>query len=151
MTTIAPVNVSSITETLVATLQKFPALEGVRIERSEDADADPNSGAYVGVYRMGVQYPIRAMGMGGGFRDQRIRMLILARASDPNSGEACELALETLVRNILTALFSDNTLGGTVGMLDEFEVDYTRYDRSGTVYSQTAQIQFVAITNTTVS
>lgn len=149
--TIAPVNVSAITEAVVELLKKFPALEGVRIERSEDADNDPNSSAYVGVYRMGVQYPLRTMGLGGGFRDQRVRMLILARASDMSSGEACELALEALVRNILTALFSDNTIGGAIGMMDEFEVDYTRYDRAGSVYSQTAQIQFVALTNTTVS
>lgn len=150
MSTIAPVNVSDITATVVETLRKFPALEGCRIERSEEPDNDPNSGTYVGVYRVGVQYPIRALGMGGGFRDQRVRMLIIARASDMSGGEACELALETLVRSVLTALFSDNTLGGTVGMLDEFEVDYTRYDRVGSVYMQTAQIQFVAITNTTI-
>jgi hypothetical protein len=151
MTTIAPVNVSDITLTIVETLRKFPALEGARIERSEDPDNDPNSGAYVGVYRTGVRYPIRAMGYGGGLRDQRVGMMIIARASDMSSGEACELALEMLVRSILTALFSDNTLSGAVGMMDEFEVDYTRYDRSGSVYMQTAQIQFVAITNTTVS
>ena len=151
MTTIAPINVSDITQRIVEILRKFPDLEGARIERSEDPDNDPNSGHYVGVYRIGVQYPIRAMGHSGGFRDQRVRMMVIARASDMSSGEACELALETLVRSILSALLSDNTLSGLVGMMDEFEVDYTRYDRSGSVYMQTAQIQFVAITNPTVS
>lgn len=146
--TITPVNVSVITAAVKDQLQTHPDLTDVQIERSEDLNIDPNVSRWVGIYRSAVQYQQRVLGFGGGVRDQRVRLLIVIVATDQGSGEACEIALESLIATVVGALLSDTTLRGTVGAIEDFEVGYD-YQRSENVYTQTATLQLVAVGNTT--
>ena len=150
MTVITPVDVSEITRAVVSQLKADTRLAGVTITRSEDENIDPNNCPWVGVYRLAVQYPQRQLVSAAGFRGQQVQLLVLVTQSDLGSGEACEDALEDLVKSVLSSLLSDCTLGSVVQFLDGFEVDYTRYTKSGQFYMQTAAIQFTAITNTTI-
>ena len=150
MTVITPINVADITKAVVDQLRNDTRLAGTAVTRSEDENIDPNSCPWIGVYRLAVRYPQRQLVSAAGFRGQHVQLLILITQADQGSGEACEDALEELVQNTLSSLLSDTTLQGMVQFLDEFEVDYTRYTRSGHHYMQTAAIQFTAITNTTI-
>lgn len=151
MTTVTPINVSVITQAVVDQLKADTRLAAVTIERSEDRNLSPEDCPWIGVYRLGVQYPQRVLSGIGGAREQRIRLLMLVQHANATSGAACEDELEELVANVLSALLSDVTLGRTVSFLDAFDVDYSRYTRSTSgAFMQTAAIQFVALTNTQV-
>jgi hypothetical protein len=144
-------DVSKITKAVHEQLSACPSLADVPVERSADRNMDPNACPWIGIYRLTVQYAQRVLGYGGGIRDQRTRLLLLIQASDQSSGEACEEALEALVKEVVGALLSDTTLRGTVGTIEEFDVDYAAYEREGNVFMQTAALQFVAVGNTTAS
>lgn len=145
---VTPVDVATISQAVFDALTQDADLSGVTVSRSEDTQITADVCPWIGVYRLSVEYPQRLLVGASGFRGQRVRMLILVSEADQGSGQACEEALEKLVRGVLSVLMTDTTLGGVVGNLDEFAVDYTRYTRNGQHYVQTASIQFVAITNT---
>lgn len=148
---ITPVDVSQVTGALLNQLQAYPALEGVTIARSEEQSVVNGITPMVGVYRLSVRYAQRVLGFGGGARDQRIRLLVLATESDHTSGEQCEVKLEALIQKIVGAILSDTTLGGQVNMIDEFEISYESYAKVSNLYTQTAALQFVAVGNTTAT
>lgn len=148
---ITPVNVAEITKAVKDQLSVYPALADIKIERSADRNLDPNGCPWIGIYRLNVAYQERVLGYGGGVRDQRVRLLILMEAADQSSGEACEEALEELTAKVVGALLSDTTLRGRVATIEQFEIDYAGYERSGSVFMQTAALQFVAVGNTTAT
>lgn len=145
---ILPVSVSVVTQAVERILSADTRLESVTIERSSEINATPGRCPWVGVYRSECAFPIRTLGVGAGFRSQRVQVILLAQESDPGSGWACEDRLNALVDNLVSALLSDATLGGAVHTVDEFTVRYPDYRRvSEGPYVQTAMIQFTAITN----
>lgn len=148
-TSITALNVATITQALVDQLTASMDLSDATIVRSADRSLDPSDCPWIGVYRMSSSFEQRTLGFGGGVRNQRIRLLVLVEASDMLSGEACEIALEKLLASVIGAILSDTTLGGNVNALEQFDVDYLGYQRSGTVYMQTAALQFVAVGTTT--
>ncbi len=148
---IASIDVSEITRALQNQLKVYPALADVPVTRGEDRNLDPSGCPWIGIYRLNAVYAQRTMGYGGGVRDQRVRLLILIQAADQSSGEACEETLEALIKHVVDAVLSDTTLGATVGAVEDFEVDYASYDRSGNVYMQTAALQIVAVGTTRAS
>lgn len=148
---VTPVDVSRITAAVKDQLLRFPALEGVTIARSEEQNLINGVTPFVGVYRLGVRYAQRVLGFGGGVRDQRVRMLVLIAESDMASGEACEEKLEALIQNVVAAILSDTTLGGTVNAIEDFDVSYESYSKASNLYTQTAALQFVAVGNTTAT
>jgi hypothetical protein len=149
--TINALNVSDQTAAIQAQLEAFPALENVSVTISEDRNLDPNGCPWIGIYRLGTQFVQRTIGYGTGMRDQRTRFLVLIQQSDQSGGEECSAALDELLQNVISAILSDTTLGGSTGTIDDFEVDYVSYDRSSNVYMQTAALQFVAVGNTTAT
>lgn len=148
---IQPLNVATVTQAVVDLLQADTRLAAVKVERSEDKNLSPDDCPWIGVYRLGVKYPQRTLTSAAGYRQQRVQLLLLVQHANATSGAACEDELEELLTTVLSALLSDTTLGGTVQFLDEFNVSYTSYMQatSGS-FLQTAAIQFVALTNTTI-
>lgn len=145
---IVPTDVSTITRAVHQMLLDDPAIgiAGVQVERSAEPNATPTEHGWLGVYRERIDYPPRTLGMGSGYRNQRIRLFILAQESDPSSGDECEDRLEKLLQNTIGVLLSDPSLKGTVQTLDEFSVlheDYSKTD--GGIYIQMAKIEFTGI------
>jgi hypothetical protein len=148
---IVPVNIAAITQAAVDVLSNDARLSAVTITRSEDQNLSPEMCPWVGVYRLGVQYPQRTLSGISGMRQQRVQLLVLAQQANGASGQACEDELEELIVNVLSAFLSNPTLNGAVHILDEFEVNYTHYMRTTAgEFMQTAAIQFVAVTNTSI-
>lgn len=144
---IKPISVSAITQAVEARLLADAALADVRISRSEEINSLPSSCPWVGVYRADCQFPIRTLGMGAGFRGQRVQVVLLAQESDPASGAACEDRLNELVDKLIAAILSEPTLGGVVHTVDDFSVRYPDYRRvDDDIYMQTAMVQFSVIT-----
>lgn len=116
-------------------------IAGVLIERSAEVSKTPTKHGWVGVYRDRIDYPIRTLGMGSGYRNQLIRLFLLVQETDPSSGDECEERLEKLVQNVIGVVLSDPSLRGTVQTLDEFSVRYV-YEEADGVYMQIARIDF---------
>lgn len=140
-----PLNISVITAGISALLTK--ALPQLTVERSAEVNELPHRCPWVGIYRSGVEYPLRTLGMGSGFRGQRINLVLMVQNSDATSGEECEERLEELIVNVIGALLSDPTLNNTVDGLDEFSVQYVDYLQTDAGYVQTAGIYFTALSS----
>jgi len=116
------------------------------IERSREVNNDSSKTPWVCCYRYGVEFTPRTLGPLAN-RRQTIHLVIACQASDPISGEKCEERLEELIKFVMAALLSDVTIGGTVVMLDEkINVQYPDVQLRTDQYTQTAFIQFAAIT-----
>jgi hypothetical protein len=149
--TITPLNVAELTEALRRQLDQAPGLEDVTVERSESPPDDPSLCPRLGVYRARYALPARTLGMGNGFRGQRVDLLVLATDTN-HTGATCEESLELLVQKALAAILNDTTIGGMVQNVDDLEVRYEDYARtSAGVYMQRAVIMLTAIGMVSVS
>ena len=147
-----PVSVSAITTALAAQLRADHRLADVNIERSAEINALPSRCPWIGVYRVAVQYPSRTLGLGSGYRGQSVQLIIFAQAANAQSGAACEDSLESLVRDILSTLLTDPTIGGAVQTLDEIEVQYPDIQKTADAwYLQTAAIYITALGGVTAT
>lgn len=138
-------DVSEIAQAIVDLLKRDTRLTAASISRDEERNATPGQCPWIGVYRVGARLPVRTLTSLAGWRDHKATFLILVQAANPRSGAECAVALEALTGDVISALLSDTTLGGTVSGLDsesEFSVDYTRYSVDGGIWMQTAVIQF---------
>lgn len=135
---ITPVNVATVTAAIRAML--LNDLQNVTVDRSGAINETPGSCPWVGVYRGSVNYAFGPMGFGSGFRMQEIKLVVLAQQSHPSSGENCEDLLEALVAQVMSALLTDVTMGGTVRNIKEIEVIYADYKKIGTSFMQTAAV-----------
>lgn len=141
------INVADITKAVVQSLTEDLAIggAGAQVERSENFETPDGVKGYVGVYRDRVTFTPRTLGNGSGYRQQNTSLVVLMRESGYDSGEKCEDALEELVANVMRVILSDETLRGTVDVLDNIEVRYDKYDQEGGLYTQTAGLFFTAI------
>lgn len=147
MLNITPVNISEITAKIAEKFAQDTRLADCKITRSAELNEIPGLCPWLGIYRSGVRYPLRTLGLGAGFRQQRIALMVFAQHSDATSGEECEERLERLIVDVISVLLSDPTLGNSVDTLDEFEVSYLDYSQTESGYMQTAGIYFTAITS----
>jgi hypothetical protein len=143
---IKPVSVSLVTQSVERILREHPDFAGTSIERSDETNTDPAACPWVGIYRADNSFPLRVLGAGG-FRGQRMNLVLMAQEADPTSGANCEDRLNTLVDKIISVLLSDTSLGGVVHTIDEFTVRYPDHRRvDDDMYMQTALIFFTALT-----
>lgn len=145
--TITPINVSDITRKIAQRFKDDPKLVECAVERSAELNEIPTRCPWIGVYRSGVRYPLRTLGLTAGWRQQRIALMVFVQHSDATSGEECEERLEGLIMDVISVLLSDPTLSNSVDTLDEFEVSYLDYSQTEAGYMQTAGIYFTAITS----
>lgn len=143
-----PVNVAAVTEAIVGRLADDPRTSAVTISRSDYVNDGSSACPWIGVYRTGVQYPIRLLGTPAGFRGTIISLLLVVQQSSVQSGEDCEIALEALIRDVISVLFDDPTFNGTVDTIDAFNVRYPDFSLKDGEYMQTAFIEFDALTKT---
>lgn len=147
MTIIVPTNIATVTKAVFEMLRDDPSvgIDGVLVERSAEPNMTPTEKGWVGVYRDRIEYPPRTLGLGSGYRQQRIRLFLLVQESDSSSGEECEERLEQLLQKCIGVLLSDPSLKGTVQTLDEFTVLHEDYSKSDGVYIQMAKVEFTGI------
>lgn len=146
MIPITPINVANITAAVENMFVNADKLDAATIERDAELNEIPGLCPWIGIYRMGVTYPSRVLGLGSGFRGQRIELAVFVQQSDATSGEECGERLEALIVDVISVLLSDPTLGGSVDTIDNFEVRYLDYARDDAGYFQTAAVYLTAVT-----
>lgn len=133
------VNVSTVTQAIKTTLEASTDLTGVTITRADAVNEDINiaCNGWVGIYRSQQDLPPRSTNT----RNQNIQLVIACQAGSLASGEACEDALELLIKNVLEQILADPTLGGTViNIAESLTVRYEQYIKQGDGFMQLATI-----------
>jgi hypothetical protein len=144
------VNVSEVTAALERMLVEDQTLgqAGTRIERSGDPDNSDDTKGFIGIYRERVSFPPRTLGAGSGYRRQNISLVVLLKESNHTDASECEVALELLVTNVMRVVLSDESIRGTVDMLDEnIDIRYDSYDKIDGLYTQNALLSITAVVN----
>lgn len=146
---IVPIDVSLITRKVESLFKDDPALLATDtvIERGEPLNTDSARCPWVGIYKSGVAFPARTIGVGQGYRRQKPGLVIVAQAADINSGHECEDTLEALLQNLMRILLNNEGLGGLVDALDSVDISYGNYGKDGNVFVQSAVIQVVGVMN----
>lgn len=148
--TIRPTNVSEVTQALAAMLLEHPEIGnlGTVIERSAEPPDQPGPEGWIGIFKSGIEYPSRTLGMGNGFRQQRIGLAMHVMMSNLDSGEACEDSLELLLQRTLSCILSDTSLRGFVDVLDsDLQIRYPSFDKLENIWVQTADIFLTGLVN----
>ena len=148
------VSVNAYTKAVVKQLRNHPLTQGIDISRSEEINTLPNRCPWIGVYRSGVQYPVRVLGNQGGSRYQYVDLILVCQQVNYNSGAECEDAMEQMIADVIAALWDNQSLKdndqapGLCDVLDKLEVMYTKYVKEQNAYMQTAMIYVTALSRT---
>ena len=123
---VTPVNVATVTAALVAQLANWPGVADLkaRVESAEQLNETPGRCPWIGVYRDSVKFVVKTLGYGSGARNQHISLVLAVQESDPVSGEKCEARLEALLQQVLGALLTDVTIGGTVQVINQLRYTF---------------------------
>jgi hypothetical protein len=146
---IQPINVSDVCTALQAQLQEWPGLEGrPKVERGEPAPEQPEKCPWIGIYRVQQVFEPRTLGLGGGYRRQRITLAVVMRES-ASRGQDCEVKMEKLVSETVAAICSDESVRGTVLAFGEepFNLSYSSYSVQQNSFFQEAVLTFTVVTN----
>lgn len=139
------INLSTVTKALQEQLNNNVGVKNFiknEVVRGEMVNVDPNQVPWVGVYRGKVNYFPRTLGsMNNWEAEPSVRVIV--QNTDLRSAAACEEELEEYVQAILNAVITDTTIGGTVDIIKDFnvEVGYLETDRNS-IYFQGAVITF---------
>lgn len=137
------IDFSIITKSVEQMLTTAPALQGYIVERSVLENNDPGRCPWVGVYRKHIGYTPRRMGPGARNWANEIKLDVVVQAS--SQVDTAEETLEQQIKEVLTVLETDRTLGTTVDMVLGYDVEYfMREDATEDVFFQRAVITLTA-------
>jgi hypothetical protein len=126
--------------------QAIQDMEVKCIERGEPLNEDPSKCPWIGVYPLRVPFPPRTLGLGGGFRAENPEYAIVFQTTHPNDGAVCQDELGELIQAGTSALLSDPSLGGTVQMLGDFDVEFNGERKVNDCILQVATLRVVGLT-----
>jgi hypothetical protein len=139
------INVATIMAQVQEWLQDDPELADTTVERSEfvNEDAGRAVNGWIGIYRQGVDYDPRNLGVSPNNFEGDVTFIVLVQNTSMKSGQDCEDVLEDTTKKVLDRVvqiprtyidhFSDITV----------EYTYQETDRK-TMYFQGALITFTA-------
>ena len=137
------INMSVITAA-VEVLLNAELNDDYTIERNEYINMDFEKTAWVGIYRGTFKYTPQTLGRGLNAWRANPSIRIIVQASSLDSAEAAEDELEGYIEEVLDAIMTDITLGGTVAMINEINVSYGYNEtESETIYSQNAELELI--------
>jgi len=147
---IQPINISDICIKLQDQITEWPALEGrVKVTRGEPINKQMEKCPWAGIYRQQQTFEPRTLGLGSGYRRQRITLAVVLQESSTKSGQDCEVKMEKLISETVAALASDESIRGTVLAFGEepFNVIYSSYRVEENSFFQEAVLTFTVVTN----
>lgn len=148
---VSVVNVGLVVDALEQQLREWPTLSNATIEDSEPVNENPDRCPWVGLYRSQISFPVRTLGMGSGYRRQRISLIVAMNETSSQSGEDCKNRLETLAKGVCDAIASDESIRGNALAMEDIDLTYTDYSRDGAAFMQHAVLRFTVETPVTVT
>jgi len=133
------IDAAKIAEALKSQLTSnvYMVQNGVKINRGEYVNMDPDLTPWVSIYRDSIDYVPERMGKHTKSFTASIVFKLLIQESNLDTGEKCEDQLEALTQAVLDAVWADPKLGGNVDMLTAIDVNYSYNEHdSKTIYFQ---------------
>lgn len=122
------------------------------VDVGEEVNVDPDKAPWIGIYSIKAVYPIRTLGMGNGFRQQREGIAVVVQNVSRTSGRECRKLLGSLQKSVVDCILSDTSIGATMDVVDDFQVSYATVANQGKQVSfQSAVITFTAVRQVGVS
>lgn len=140
-------HVDSIMNALYTSIASDAAIvsSGFVVELEPVNQGDMNIGLWCGVYF--IDAPFAPGAMGGQQFDGVVDMSVVVRATDAGGRAASILALQRAVKPVLTAIWCNLTLGGTVDVIDTINIQPFEIQRSTEDFIQSYEIQLAAKLN----
>jgi hypothetical protein len=140
MSTVDSLDIAGLTDAIKLALVADQDIggTGTLVERSEPEPEEVPAYGWVGIFKESQDFPIITVGAGQAGRTHQIRLVVAVKHGDLSSGEQCEDNLEALLKSVRDALLNGGSFGGLVDFLSEMRVQYARYERSDTKFTQTA-------------
>jgi hypothetical protein len=148
-----PVNAADVTAALVTQIKQFPDVYDLTavVESNEPVNADAGRCPWVGVYETRQSLSIRTLGLGSGFRMQRIELAVVMTEASFNTGREAEEKLERLIAATCGAILSDPSIRGTVEVTtDPFQIVYSNFRSESGAFFKEAVLQFAVEVPVTV-
>lgn len=120
------INLKTIVAATQAQLQADATIAGwlaTNVERGTVVNEDPNRTPWVGVYRGGQDYSPRTLGSVNNWEVSPSVKIVLQTTSLSDDFEVSD-NMEQYVQDIIDAIMTDYTIGGTVDMINGFNVEY---------------------------
>lgn len=140
-------DVSELVRRLHAGLLAYPEIggAGAGVERCEPEPEDVPPNGWVGVYMESQDHPIVVAGYGQGGRNHQIGYVICVKACDGTSGAECQDRLELLLKHVRDYVLNGEYQAGLVDFVQDLRIQYARYERTATQFTQTAYLFVTAI------
>lgn len=114
------------------------------IERSEYINFDPDRVPYVGIYRGQLKYSPHTLGRDLSSWRADFTITLVVQAASINTGGEAESRLEKYLQEVLDIVVADKTIGGTVAIIKDIEINYSyNMEESGTMYFHAAEVDIL--------
>jgi hypothetical protein len=145
---IQSLNDAAVMDALALMLKSWPALSDsdVTVEQAEPINESPERCPWIGLYRSRQVLEPRTLGMGSGYRNQFLTIVLVLTEQSADSGIDCSRRLSALVQSVTSAICTDQSIGGTVANIDEIDVVYADYTRDGAAFLQRAVVSITTVT-----
>lgn len=143
-----------VLEALKKMLVEAPALVAMegRISRGEEINVNPDMAPWIGLYPLGDTYTTRTLGMGNGYRTQRVNIAVIIQNVSRTSGADCQTVLGQFQKAVIDRILSDTSIGGTMDVVEDFSVSYASpAKQAGNSTFQSSVINFTAVKQVGVS
>ena len=122
------INTAAITAALKSQIEKNLPLttadqRSYRVERGQTLNVTPDATPWVGVYRDTVHYEPRTLGRAANHLMATVTLRVLVLAATTRDGEDLDDLIGEYVKDVLDAIETDETIGGTVNAIMETVVD----------------------------
>lgn len=140
------INLATIMEATKVLIQNNANFSGYTIVRGEYINTDPSIDKWVGIYKAKVKYTPWVIGKGARNWKAEVELKIVTQAFGIR-GDLVDEELDTKITNLLAAIETDRTLGGTVSMITGYDISY-EYERNddSTIPFQNAMISLLGET-----
>lgn len=119
---------------------------GIRVDVGEEVNVEAEKAPWIGIYSIKAVYPIRTLGMGNGFRQQREGIAVVVQNMSRTSGKECRKQLGALQKCVIDCILSDTSIGGSMDVVEDFQVSYASIaTQAKQVSFQSAVITFTAV------
>lgn len=127
-------NFSEITEALEGQIESYlaglasPSATRYFVKRSEYINHNKDKTPWIGIYRGNLSYEPRSIGNSLCNWRAIPRVRVVVQGASTRSGEEAENHCENYTQEVLEAILSDYTIGGTVETITGFDIEST-FDR----------------------
>lgn len=136
------INPSDITRAIETAFNTDPVFNTFTIERAELVNENPAICPWLGIYRESIDYAPETLGLGPDHWTAIMTLTLIVQSSNFNSGTQAEDDLEGYVKSVITKMFEDTTIRGSVDMINTIKVSYSYVaEDEQTLFFQSALIE----------